>query len=77
LFCRGGDRIALVGNLDAENFRHSDVFNDVFPYTEGVGQDLVRLLRRLDPRSIALNYAPDDPTADGLTHGMYLNFKAT
>src|SRR5262249_14945729 len=29
-------------------------------------------LQRLDPQRIGLNYSTDDPTADGLTHGMFL-----
>jgi Xaa-Pro aminopeptidase len=72
LYSRGGDAIALVGNLDVENFKRGDRFTEVIAYTEGVGRDIRALLERLDPRAIALNYSVDDPASDGLTHGMYL-----
>ncbi len=67
-----GDAIALVGNLDEENFKRSGCFSEVMTYTEGVREDFRRLVARLDPKSIAVNYSPDNPAADGLTHGMYL-----
>ncbi len=72
MFSRTGERIALVGNLDQANFARSGCFSEVATYTEGVGEDFLRLLRRLDPRSIAINFSTENPSADGLTHGMYL-----
>lgn len=71
-YTRKGDAIALVGNLDKENFKRSGCFTEVVTYTEGVREDFRRLVTRLDPMSIAVNYSPDNPAADGLTHGMYL-----
>lgn len=75
LFSRSGEIIALVGNLDDDNYRRSDVFSEVFTYTEDPRDPLVDLLNRVGPRKIALNYAEDDVSADGLTHGMYLRLK--
>lgn len=71
-FTRSGEAIALIGNLDKADYERSGRFTDVLPYTAGVKEDIRSLLQRLDPRRIALNYSPDDPSADGLTHGMYL-----
>ncbi|HOP08123.1 MAG TPA: Xaa-Pro peptidase family protein [candidate division Zixibacteria bacterium] len=71
-FCRNGHNVALVGNFDVENLKRHEGFDDVRAYTAGVGEDLRRLLREIDPTQIALNYSPDDPSADGLTHGMFL-----
>ena len=38
-----------------------------------MSEDLRKIIERLDPSQIALDYSPDNPAADGLTHGMYLN----
>jgi len=71
-FTPKGDAIALVGNLDIENFTRDDCFTEVRPYTTGVKDDLRAMIERLDPQQIAVNYSLNDPAADGLTHGMYL-----
>ena len=71
-FTRSGHAIALVGNLDRELFTRQGSFDEVRTYTEGVGQDLLRLLKEFNPQTIAVNYSTDNPSADGLTHGLYL-----
>lgn len=68
-----GDAIALVGNLDVEDFKRCGWFTEVVTYTKGVSEDFRMIMGRLNPAQIALNYSPDNPAADGLTHGMYLN----
>jgi len=69
---RGGEAIAIVGHLDAEGFRRSGLFSEVIGYHESIGPDLCRILARINPRQIALNYSSSNHAADGLTHGMYL-----
>ncbi len=71
-FTRQGDGVALVGNHDEANFRRAKQFIEVLTYTQDVKPDLVKLITRLDPKSIAINYSVNDVAADGLTHGMYL-----
>jgi len=72
LYTIGGEAIAVVGNFDVNGFRARGCFDRVVGYTEGVGPALQEELGRLRPRRIALNYAADNPAADGLTHGLYL-----
>lgn len=74
-FTRRGDAVALVGNFDEEDFKKSGRFTEVYPYTEGVRQDFLKLMKRLDPGSVAINYSLNNPAADGLTHGMFLLLK--
>jgi Xaa-Pro aminopeptidase len=69
---RSGERVAIVGRFDAENVRNLGGYTQVVPYDQSIRPALVDAVTRLDPRTIALNYSPSDPAADGLTHGMYL-----
>jgi len=72
LYTRKGDAVALVGDLDAENYNRSGRFTEVLSYTGSVKEEFIKLIRRLDPKDISINYSLHDPSADGLTHGMYL-----
>jgi Xaa-Pro aminopeptidase len=73
LFFSNGEKHAIVGNLDIERFRRSGLFDSVSAYRGSPKEDLLRLLQRLDPKKIAIDYSPDCAAADGLTHGNYLN----
>lgn len=70
LFSSSGDSIALVGNLDEANFL-DDGYTEVVTFTKGVGEDLLAILKSLNPSCIAINFSEDDPAADGLSVGMY------
>ncbi|MGH2345939.1 MAG: M24 family metallopeptidase [Chloroflexota bacterium] len=72
LIARDGTTIALVATGDADEARRADCYQEVIPYVQGIGPELLKVLERLNPRSIALNYSIDDAAADGITHGMYL-----
>ena len=72
LYTRQGDALALVGDLDVEDYKRSGRFTEVLSYTGSVKDDFVNLIRRLDPKDISINFSLHDPSADGLTHGMYL-----
>jgi len=73
-FCytRKGDAIAIVGNLDAADYERSGRFTEVVGYTGSVKEDFLKIIKRLDPKDISINFSLHDPSADGLTHGMYL-----
>lgn len=72
LISRSGETIALVGSGDATEVHRTGCYAEVIPYVQGIRPDLLRVLAGLDPRTIALNFSPDDHTADGITHGMFL-----
>jgi len=71
-YTRNGDAVALVGGFDRENFERSGCFSEVHAYSKSVRDDFVKLVKRFNPRNIALNYSADNPASDGLTHGMYI-----
>lgn len=73
VFGRNGQRIAIVGRYDVAGVRASGLFDAIVGYDESIREHLIEALRRLDPLTIGLNYSLDDPTADGLTYGMFLH----
>lgn len=72
LLFKTGEKYAVVGNLDAEKFKRMGIFDEIFPYKGTPKDDLLKLLNRHAPKTIALNYSIDSPSADGLTYGKYL-----
>ncbi len=72
IFTKTGDAIILVGEGDQQNFEREDHFTEVLTHRENPKDEFLKLINRLDPKQIALNYSLDDPSTDGLTHGMYL-----
>src|SRR5215217_7409302 len=77
LLSRSGERKAIVGRFDAPGVEQAGGYKDIVTYDESVRPVLREAIEALDPSSIALNYAPSDPAADGLTHGMWLVLRET
>lgn len=71
ILTQSGERIAIIGHFEAENVRKLEAYSEIIPYHYGISEPLREVLQRLNPRQIALNYSPNDPLADGLTHAMY------
>src|SRR5262249_46842440 len=69
---RTGERIAIVGKFDDGAVRATGVWTEVIPYVQSIREPLINTIRRLNPRTIALDYSLDDHAADGLAYGMYL-----
>lgn len=75
LLTKKGDRIAIVGKGDDDEYRRRGWYTQVYSYVQGIGEILRETLTRLDPQQLALNYSESNPNADGLTHGMYLTLQ--
>jgi Xaa-Pro aminopeptidase len=73
LFCKNGEKHAIVGNLDIEKFRRGGLFDTVTAYKGSPRTGLLELLERHNPGKIAIDYSADCAAADGLTHGNYLS----
>jgi Xaa-Pro aminopeptidase len=71
MLTRSGERIAIVGRLEAEAARRMGAYDSVIYYDQSIQPELVKTLTRVDPKQIAVNYSLDDVHADGLTYGMY------
>lgn len=68
-----GETIAIVGSLDVANIKSKNLFNEVIGYVQGIKEDLLKVLERINPNKIAINFSKNSNLADGLTYGMYLD----
>jgi Xaa-Pro aminopeptidase len=71
LIHQNGTAIAIVGRYDVENVERVGAYDEVIGYDTSIKEPLVKVLRRLKPRQIVVNYSESDPSADGLTYGMF------
>ena len=71
MITRLGKTIAIVGSLDYERVRLTDLCDDIRKYVGGFKEEFIRTLNELDPKNIAINTSKNDYISDGLTHGMY------
>lgn len=71
ILTRRGEKIAIVGNLEAEAVRRLGVFDTILGYDTAFSPVLRETMARLDPAKIAVNTSRNNVHADGLTHAMY------
>ncbi len=71
IITQSGERLAIVGDFEAETARRVGAYNEIIPYQHSLRGILVGTLERLSPKCIAINYSLNDVLADGLSHGMY------
>ena len=71
IITRRGERIAIVGRLEASAAQATGAYSQVIPHDTGIRAPLRETLARLDPRQVAVNISKTDVLADGLTWGLY------
>ena len=71
ILTRTGERIAIVGRLEAEAARRTGAYDTILFYDQSIQPELLNVFERINPRQIAINYSTNDVHADGLTLGMY------
>lgn len=71
IYTKTGQRIAIVGNFDADGLKSLEIFDKIVPYTQEIQETLRRELEALSPKKIGLNFSRNDVASDGLTYGMY------
>lgn len=71
ILTKNGERIAIVGRLEAEAARRTEAYDQILYYDQSIQPELINVLKRLNPNRIAINYSINDVHADGLSYGMY------
>jgi Xaa-Pro aminopeptidase len=71
IFTQRGDRLAIVGRLEAENAKATNAYQEVLFYDQDFRPLFLETLQRLNPQQIAVNMSKNDVLADGLTCGLY------
>ncbi len=74
---RTGEKLALCSSIDAQDIEESGLFQEVIKYTTSLAEPLKNVVRRFQPKKIALNYSEDEHLADGLTVGRFRWLKET
>jgi Xaa-Pro aminopeptidase len=72
IITRSGETCAIVGRFEQQTVEDLRVYGQVLGYVEGIKQLLQDTLKKIDPKTIAINYSTSSEVCDGLTHGMYL-----
>lgn len=72
-----GKRYVILGQFDQQVFEASNLYDEVITFVQDFREPFTELLKRLSPKSVALNYSMEDPMADGITHGHFLSLEST
>jgi Xaa-Pro aminopeptidase len=75
IITRSGERIAILGSLEAETARRTGAYPTIVTYDQAFSPHLLAVLEKLNPSQIALNYSPSDVLADGLGYGLFLRLE--
>ena len=72
IFTKDEKCIAIVYPLDVECYKLIKGIDEVIEYPTTMEETIGEVLKRLDPKVLALDYSSDDAAGDGLTLGMYM-----
>jgi Xaa-Pro aminopeptidase len=75
LLTRRGERISIVGGLDAAIPASTGVWDQTIVHGGDTRRVLLEILQRLNPGQIAINYSLRNVKADGLSYGKYLQLQ--
>jgi len=72
IITRSGETFAVVGEYDRRTVEELGAYREVVGYVKGVKEPFQRIMKKLNPARIAVNYSPESEICDGITHGMFL-----
>lgn len=70
-----GHACAIVGQYDRQGILDVGAYDEVIGYVKGIKEHFLSVMKRLDPKKIAVNYSVGSEICDGITHGMYLTLR--
>lgn len=71
LFTKDKRLIAIVSPLDVECYKLIEGIDEVVEYETTMDDSIAFVLKRENPKRLALNYSSEDASSDGLTLGMH------
>ncbi|UJG42501.1 MAG: Xaa-Pro peptidase family protein [Candidatus Heimdallarchaeum endolithica] len=75
ILTKEGKKIVIVGRYDAPDIKKQQIYDEIVSYDLGIKDELLNILERNKPETIAVNYSEDNVAADGLTYGLYLKLR--
>jgi Xaa-Pro aminopeptidase len=75
IFTKEGEAVAIVGRYDKQTVEDTGAYDEVIGFVEGIKESFLKVIRKINPSQIALNFSEGSEIADGITHGMFLTIK--
>ncbi len=72
IITKDGDTTAIIGSLEKANMESVGTFKNIVTYLKSVKEDLINILKKYDPKTIAINFSRNSSLADGLSYGCFL-----
>jgi Xaa-Pro aminopeptidase len=71
-----GKPSVICGRLDQQVFEDSGLFKEVTTFVQDFKAPFMEYLGALKPRKVAVNFSLNDPSADGIPHGRFLQLES-
>ena len=71
IFCKDGTSAAVCTPIDYNGYVHQGVFDEVVAFPISFTDTLAEVIKKKAPSKIGLDYSLNNPSADGLSVGMY------
>lgn len=71
IFCKDGTSVAVCTPIDYNGYVHHGVFDEVVAFPVSFSDTVAEVIKKKNPQTIGLDYSLNNPSADGLSVGMY------
>lgn len=71
VFLKSGKSYVVCTPIDANGYVIANAFDEVIPFPVSFVDSLGELIKKVNPKNIALDYSKNNPSADGLSVGFY------
>lgn len=72
IITKAGRAYAVVGQYDKKTVEETGAYDEVIGFVEGFKEPILKYMKEISPKNIAINYSEGSEICDGLTYGMYL-----
>lgn len=71
IFCKDGTSSVVCTPIDYNGYLHEGIFDEVIAFPNSFVESVKEVVERKSPEKIALNYSMDNPSADGISVGIF------